>query len=288
MTGVQTCALPICSSTNNSVLELIFDHNGIDRLLGRNSGQSSRPTASQGDAAAPFPGRSDASSDSTADFQVADLAESQDRPGTSSMESTAVVVLDDGNEQADAVASSQSDAATTDAQTDSGNGHNRPGTPPAGGATRPDASGGPGAQAGSDGGNGMTGETGQAGYLRLFQTPLAKEMSWLLPFGLLALLALVVSQKPTLPLTSPEHKGVILWGGWLVTCLVFFSAASYFHTYYLAMLAPPLAALVGSGFSVLGSLRERNAARASLLLLCATGATLAFELYLVKDRKSVV
>lgn len=261
------------SSTNNSVLELIFDHNGIDRLLGRNSGQSS--------SAAAFPGRSDGQADGTTDSQVTDSAGSQDRPGTASTESAAAV-SGDTDAQAGETASAQPTAESTDSQADSGSGRNRPGNPPAGGTARPGPGSGPTAQGGSGGGNGMTGETGQAGYLRLFQTPLAKEMSWLLPFGLFSLVLLVASGKLSLPLSSAAHKGAILWGGWLVTCLVFFSAASYFHTYYLAMLAPPLAALVGSGFSVLGSLRERNAARASLLLLCAAGATLAFELYLVK------
>lgn len=262
------------SSTHNSVLELIFDHNGIDRLLGRDSGQSSN--------AAAFPGRSDGQTDKTASSQTTDAADSQDRPGTASTESAAAAVSGDADAQTDEMASPQPTAESTDSQADSGSGRNRLGNPPAGGTARPGPGSGPTAQGGSGGGNGMTGETGQAGYLRLFQTPLAKEMSWLLPFGLFSLVLLVASGKLSLPLSSAAHKGVILWGGWLVTCLVFFSAASYFHTYYLAMLAPPLAALVGAGFSTLWAMKERNAARAALLLLCAAGGTLAFELYLVK------
>ncbi len=49
----------------------------------------------------------------------------------------------------------------------------------------------------------------------------------------------------------------MLWGGWLLTCLAFFSAAEYFHAYYLVMLAPPGAALAGI---VVGSLLEKDRA----------------------------
>jgi len=47
---------------------------------------------------------------------------------------------------------------------------------------------------------------------------------------------------------SDTHKGVVLWGGWMLTCVVFFSMADFFHAYYMIMLAPPLAALTGAGF----------------------------------------
>ncbi|HUN05048.1 MAG TPA: glycosyltransferase family 39 protein [Aggregatilineales bacterium] len=115
--------------------------------------------------------------------------------------------------------------------------------PPVGanGQPMPPPAGAPGA-----GGGMFANEVGTASVVRLFTQPLDNEIGWLLPFGLLSIGLLAVASRPRLPL-STAHKGVILWGGWLVTQVVFFSVAGFFHAYYLAMLTPPLAALVGIG-----------------------------------------
>jgi 4-amino-4-deoxy-L-arabinose transferase-like glycosyltransferase len=47
------------------------------------------------------------------------------------------------------------------------------------------------------------------------------------------------------------HLAVLLWGTWLLTAGGFFSTARFFHTYYLVMLAPPIAALAGIGLMTL-------------------------------------
>lgn len=122
---------------------------------------------------------------------------------------------------------------------------------------------------------------GQAGVLRFFQAPLAKEMSWLLPFGLAALLLAAVSGPVRLPLLNKEHQGLVLWGGWLVTCLVFFSAAGFFHNYYLATIAPALGAVVGMGVYAINRIQERRPQLAGAVLLACAAATLAFQAYLV-------
>ncbi len=53
-----------------------------------------------------------------------------------------------------------------------------------------------------------------------------------------------------LPLDE-RGQSVVLWGGWLVGTAGFFSVARFFHTYYLIMLGPGIAALVGIGVAVL-------------------------------------
>jgi 4-amino-4-deoxy-L-arabinose transferase-like glycosyltransferase len=138
--------------------------------------------------------------------------------------------------------------------------------------TPPMMAGGP---PGGGGGVG-TGEIGQAGVFRLFTTPLANEISWLLPFGLAAAGLLVFSGRIRFPL-SREHQAAVLFGGWLLTEVVFFSAASFFHAYYLAMLAPPLAALVGIGTVRLWQLIQGKRIRWSLVFIALGAGTLLFQ-----------
>lgn len=164
--------------------------------------------------------------------------------------------------------------AMSDAQPD---GARPSGGPPAMGGGRPTGGGGPGG--GSPGGGGMFG-IGEASALRLFESGLAAQVSWLLPFALLAIAAMVVSLNWWNPNTALHH-GLILWGGWLLTCVVFFSVAGFFHQYYLAMLGAPLAAVVAIGMRFLWQLRDAHPIRSALLLLVATGVTLAFQVYAV-------
>lgn len=112
--------------------------------------------------------------------------------------------------------------------------------------------------------------------LRLFKPALGKEASWLLPFGLVGLLALAASRSGRVP---APHAGsaALLWGGWLLSALVFFSLAEFFHEYYLAMLAPPLAALVGIGTVLLSRLAVIRPWLAGGLLIMGGGATLALQ-----------
>ncbi|RME85063.1 MAG: hypothetical protein D6775_03830 [Caldilineae bacterium] len=157
-------------------------------------------------------------------------------------------------------------------------GQGRPSGPPPAGRfgdgpnVSPDGPRGPQA-----GGVPFANETGTPGVLRFFRSPLAKQMSWLLPFGLLSVGLSLAGARLRLPL-EPAHQAVVLWGGWLLTCLVFFSAVEgIFHAYYTIMLAPSLAALVGGGFAWFARRLERPAALAGLSL--AAAGTVAFQVF---------
>ena len=107
---------------------------------------------------------------------------------------------------------------------------------------------------GQGGGTPFNQETGEPGVLRFFTQPLSKQMSWLLPFALISVLLALLGSRVRLPIESGVHKALVLWGGWLLTCVVFFSMVSgIFHSYYAIMLAPPLGAMVGIGFAQLWS-----------------------------------
>ena len=103
-------------------------------------------------------------------------------------------------------------------------------------------------------GGGMDNE-GSPGLLRLFSEGLAGQISWMLPFALIGLAAL---WRRPLRLTSEGlektgffgERGLTLaaFGLWLLPGLLYFSfTTGFWHTYYLATIAPPLAAITGIG-----------------------------------------
>ncbi len=132
---------------------------------------------------------------------------------------------------------------------------------------------------GGQGGTPFSNETGVPGIFRFFTSPLSKQMSWLLPFALVSLGVSIFGARVQLPVESDLHKALILWGGWLLTCLVFFSAiGGIFHAYYAVMLAPPLGAVVGMGFSKMWNQNPREVWPAILLSLTAI-LTIGFQTF---------
>nr|WP_145317827.1 glycosyltransferase family 39 protein [Paenibacillus xylanexedens] len=114
------------------------------------------------------------------------------------------------------------------------------------------------------GGKGGMFGTGEKGPLRLFQTELSGQASWLLPVVLLGCIALFAGLRRR-NITN-KHKEALFWLAWLLPVAAFFSVAGFFHQYYLIMLAPPIAALTGAGYVAMWKLyRERIGWQAWLL-----------------------
>jgi len=89
--------------------------------------------------------------------------------------------------------------------------------------------------------------TGQPGPLRLADPNMAGQIIWFLPLALLGLWAAVKKTRIRWPLEK-KHSALLLWFGWFLTyALVFSFMKGGMHTYYIVMLAPPLAALTGIG-----------------------------------------
>jgi 4-amino-4-deoxy-L-arabinose transferase-like glycosyltransferase len=127
----------------------------------------------------------------------------------------------------------------------------------------------------------FTWETGSPGILRFFQPPLAAEMSWLLPFAIFSLFVLVFQSRIKLPVESGAHLGLLLWGGWLMTCVVFFSMVSgIFHSYYVVMLAPALGGVVGGGIGYLWREQAKGRVGSGWWLTVGVALTVAFQIYL--------
>lgn len=97
------------------------------------------------------------------------------------------------------------------------------------------------------------------GPLRLANRHLAAQVLWLLPLGLIGLVA--AWRRGT------HRNALLLWGLWLLSYGIVFSVAGgIFHAYYLAALGPPLAALAGIGTVALWPMKR---ALLATLLLCA-------------------
>ncbi|MGC7873142.1 glycosyltransferase family 39 protein [Desulfosporosinus sp. SYSU MS00001] len=145
------------------------------------------------------------------------------------------------------------------------------------------ANGGPG---GNRGGGGMF-NTGTAGPLRLFQSELSGQISWMLPFALLSALGLFIGIRRKQPLTV-KQKESLFWLAWLIPMMGFFSVAGFFHQYYLVMLAPAIAALTGTGWvELLGLNRSREGWKQWLLPIGILGTTV-FQLYILLPYKETI
>ncbi|GCE16163.1 glycosyltransferase family 39 protein [Tengunoibacter tsumagoiensis] len=91
---------------------------------------------------------------------------------------------------------------------------------------------------------------GASGPLSLFGPSLGPQIAWLLPFGLLAIVALAWQRRPRFQ-TDRQQLALLLWGFWLLTMTIFFTLNGSFHQYYMTEMSPGLAAMVGIGTVVL-------------------------------------
>ncbi len=123
-------------------------------------------------------------------------------------------------------------------------------------------------------------EVGMPGVWRLFTQPLVGDASWLLPAAVLAgLFAFFKTQQERR--FSPATAALVLWGSWLLLCMIFFSISGMMHAYYLVMLGPPVAALTGIGLSVTTAQVSQHRLSALLVLITVGIMTLAFQIYVI-------
>jgi len=147
-------------------------------------------------------------------------------------------------------------------------------------------------------GGGRNQEIGEAGVLRLFTEPLVTEAGWLLPLALLGIPLIVIVLGWQWPFGSPstesgamlrtrlrtsplsdKHLALLLWAGWLLPEVAYFTFTSgLFHAYYLIMLGPPLAALVGASAWALWRVLERRRWLGWMLLALLVGVAIVFQM----------
>ncbi|MGD0153519.1 MAG: glycosyltransferase family 39 protein [Thermacetogeniaceae bacterium] len=242
----------IGGSRTNSVLELALQYNGISRLEGMGGpgggGAPGQPQMQRN-------GEGSVSSKLTESSNANDNGRPRQLPGPG------------GN------------GAQQQMPPSGGNGSQ--GFGPSVGGNGPQAPGGDGqASQGRGRGGGMFG-TGYPGPLRLFQSELSGQISWLLPLVGFACLVLLADIRRRRALTAKQRE-TLFWLGWLLPGMVFFSVAGFYHQYYLIMLAPPIAALAGAGWVELYNLYREQRGWNTWLLPVALLAATAFELYILQ------
>ena len=124
---------------------------------------------------------------------------------------------------------------------------------------------------------GFLGSSGS--WAKLAGSRFGPEIGWLYPLALLTLIA-GLAWRGRARRTDPLRAGLVMWGIWLITFGVIYSVMGNIpHTAYVASLAPPLAALGGTGIVLLWRW-YRSGSRAGWPLPAAVAAELAWAAYL--------
>ncbi|AZV55456.1 glycosyltransferase family 39 protein [Clostridium sp. AWRP] len=219
------------SSTNNTVTELIFGHNGLERLSSTNGGMGRGASGK---------GRNPQSKEFRSGFSK-NQANSQS--GNSNVPGAMIPLQNSEN-------SSKGPQGGPGGQNTQGNSQNQ--------------GGGPG---GSNGLSGSFGGQTTAGVTRLFsKNVLSDQIVWFLPLAIFGLAAAVIVEKLKFPFDNKKKLGVTLWALWLIPEFIYFSCTKgLFHPYYLSMMAPPIAALCGIGLTSMWKLYKEGSIKSWIM-----------------------
>ena len=221
------------SSTNNTIMELILGHNGLERLS-RNSGGMGG-------------GFNAGSQGQMRNFKN----KSNDRTTTSQNN------IHGNNHQGMTPPSGW--------QQNSKSHQNMPEGPD--GQRLNNSSPGSGGPSGANGLSGNFGGQTQSGFTRLFsKNVLSDQIIWFLPLSFLGFIAAAIVEKLKFPFNDKKKLDLILWIAWLVPEFIYFSfTKGLFHQYYLTMMAPPIAALSGIGLTSMWKLYKQSGIKSWLL-----------------------
>jgi 4-amino-4-deoxy-L-arabinose transferase-like glycosyltransferase len=113
---------------------------------------------------------------------------------------------------------------------------------------------------------------------RLLDGLYGRDIGWLLPAAVIAAAAVLVARRGS-GRRDPLRTSVLLWGLWLLALWVALSDGIFLHSYYMAVLAPAIAALCGTGVALVWPQRGRPAVRRALA--GALLGTVAYGIYLL-------
>lgn len=225
------------SSTNNSEMELIIGHNGLERL-----GLSGTTAGGQGENKGSGYGMRYPSNNSNNPGQPPSGMPNNN--GTTNSSGTSTSSSSTGNSNMPATPYNN---GTVNNSGSTKNNNSIP-APPNGmqNGNMPQRNG----NMKSGGGMGGTfGGNEPASIIRLFSNnSLSDQIIWLVPIALIGFAAAAFKEKLKFPFDNSRKLSLVLWFMWFLPEFIYFSfTKGLFHPYYLTMLAPPAAALSGIG-----------------------------------------
>lgn len=110
------------------------------------------------------------------------------------------------------------------------------------------------------------GET-TSGLTRLFsKNILSDQIVWFIPLAVIGFIAAAIREKLRFKLDNKRKQSLVLWFLWFLPEFLYFSFnTGTFHSYYLTMLAPPIAALAGIGITSMWKLYKEGGWKAWFL-----------------------
>jgi 4-amino-4-deoxy-L-arabinose transferase-like glycosyltransferase len=152
----------------------------------------------------------------------------------------------------------------------------------AGGGAGTGGAGGHGGTLTAGRGGGAGGFGGQAGITRMFASTLGGQISWLIPFAIIAAIAALVLLWRR-PRTDLARAAVLMWGGWfaLEFGVLSFQQGTQ-HPYYTSAMAPSIAALVGIGAVALYQAYRRSSWLWTAVLAAAVAVTGGWAIVLLR------
>jgi 4-amino-4-deoxy-L-arabinose transferase-like glycosyltransferase len=124
--------------------------------------------------------------------------------------------------------------------------------------------------------------TGLPGPLRLLNIQLGGQIGWWLFFAICGLIAACRWKRPGQFLTT-RQAGLVMWGVWFISLLVFFSFALFYHPYYMVTFAPAICALIGIGSVEMYQAYRSRAGWRSRLLVVAVVGTVLIQAYILSS-----
>jgi 4-amino-4-deoxy-L-arabinose transferase-like glycosyltransferase len=245
------------NSTTNSELELAIGYNGLERITGQNNGGSGKG-ANNANFMKEIEGYFENGS-------INMPSQSGEAPTTSTTNTST---------------SSNSTSTSNNGTKPQPNGENESGAPNLGDF------GERGNFTGGTAGGGMFSGGGSASIFRMFNSTLGGQDSWLLPFGLFAILGLILRMRKSAGADKETRKkllrNVILWGGTVIIMVGYFSISGFFHPYYISVMAPFLAALVGIGLVEMWKMYKEEKGVFGFILPIALAVTAAVQIVMLR------
>jgi 4-amino-4-deoxy-L-arabinose transferase-like glycosyltransferase len=269
---VPTSSRPyVDSSTNNTVMELIVGHNGLERvsLSSNDKGNGGGVPGGNGQRPSRQQDRTGSTSNTTQNNQ------NSNNTNDNTQDENGQMVPEDNGQMPPSV--------------------NGQFGPPSG-----DGQFGPGGnmQGGGKMGGGTSGLAGSFGaqtpssITRLFsKNILSDQIVWFIPLAVFGFIAAAIKEKLRFRLDNTKKQALVLWGMWFLPVFVYFSFnTGTFHSYYLTMLAPPTAALAGIGITTMWGLYKEGGWKAWFLpvSLLANGLVQMLMLYYFVDTSNII